>query len=178
MVFLLELTHDLNALPALTAGTVAALCVTVLLLRRSILTEKLARRGQHIARDYSVDIFELGRVAEVMDHTPPIIPAHTTVAALTARIAGGDAIVSRRQAVLIADQHGSLAGIITRGDLLRAQGAENGGNTPVLDAGSRQVVVTFPDETLRDAIAQMLRHDVGRLAVVDRKDPRRILGYL
>jgi hypothetical protein len=62
MVFVLELTHDLNALPALLIGSVAALCVTVLLLRRSILTEKLARRGQHIAREYSVDIFELTRV--------------------------------------------------------------------------------------------------------------------
>lgn len=54
MFFLLELTHDLNALPLLLCGSVAALAVTVLLLRRSILTEKLARRGQHIAREYSV----------------------------------------------------------------------------------------------------------------------------
>ncbi|MDE3067341.1 MAG: chloride channel protein [Verrucomicrobiota bacterium] len=66
-IFILELTHDLNALPALFIGSVAALGVTVLVLRRSILTEKLARRGQHIAREYSVDLFELVRVGEVMD---------------------------------------------------------------------------------------------------------------
>src|ERR1043166_8773741 len=70
MVFLLELTHDLNALPALLIGCVAALGVTVLLLRRSILTEKLARRGHHITREYSVDLFELLRVSEVMDANP------------------------------------------------------------------------------------------------------------
>lgn len=64
--FMLELTADFNALPALLCGSVAALGVTVLLMRRSILTEKLARRGQHIAREYSVDIFELMRVGEVM----------------------------------------------------------------------------------------------------------------
>ena len=63
MVFVLELTHDLNALPALMVGSVAALGVTVLLLRRSILTEKIARRGQHINREYSVDVFDLLRVA-------------------------------------------------------------------------------------------------------------------
>ncbi len=82
MVFILELTHDLNALPALLVGSVAALCVTVLLLRRSILTEKLARRGQHIAREYSVDVFELVRVADVMDRNPPTIDAATPVAVL------------------------------------------------------------------------------------------------
>ncbi len=70
-VFILELTHDLNSLPALMIGSAAALCMTVLLLKRSILTEKLARRGQHIAREYSVDRFEVTRVADVMDRNPP-----------------------------------------------------------------------------------------------------------
>ena len=74
LVFILELTHDFNALPALLVGSVAALCVTVLLLRRSILTEKLARRGQHIAREYSVDVFERLRVGDVMDPHPKAGP--------------------------------------------------------------------------------------------------------
>jgi CIC family chloride channel protein len=176
MIFILELTHDLNALPALMVGAVAALCVTVLLLRRSILTEKLARRGQHIAREYSVDIFELGRVADVMDRSPPTIPPETTVSELTDRIARGDPQVARRQALLIADQSGQLLGVVTRGDLLKAQTEENGGS--VLSAGSVELVVTFPDETLRDAVAKMLRHDVGRLPVVARDRPSHIVGYL
>ena len=67
MFFMLELTHDFNALPALLCGSVAGLAVTVLLMKRSILTEKLARRGQHIAREYSVDILELMRVGDVME---------------------------------------------------------------------------------------------------------------
>src|SRR5256885_12422825 len=61
MFFLLELTHDFHALPALLVGSVAALCVTVLLLRRSILTEKLARRGQHIAREYRSEERRVGK---------------------------------------------------------------------------------------------------------------------
>src|SRR4029077_19547318 len=118
VMFLLELTHDLNALPALLIGTVAALCVTVLLMRRSILTEKLARRGQHIAREYSVDVFELMRVADVMDRNPPIVPEMTTVAELSDRIAQGDAVLSRRQGTLIVDGDGRLAGIVTRSDMM------------------------------------------------------------
>ena len=49
--------------------------VTVLLMRRSILTEKLARRGHHITREYSIDPFELARVRDVMDKDVPTIPA-------------------------------------------------------------------------------------------------------
>jgi CBS domain-containing protein len=178
MVFVLELTHDLNALPALLTGSAAALAVTVLLMRRSILTEKLARRGQHIAREYSVDVFELARVSEVMDSTPPTIAASATVAALSERIAGGDPLLSRRQGTIIVDEAGRLAGIITRGDLMRALPAGETAAVTVLDAGRREVVVTYPDETLRTALATMLAHNVGRLPVVARSDPGRVVGYL
>ena len=67
MVFAVELTRDFNLFPALLIGSVAALGVTVLLMRRSILTEKLARRGHHITREYSIDPFEFARVRDVMD---------------------------------------------------------------------------------------------------------------
>jgi hypothetical protein len=53
---------------------VSALCVTVLLMRRSILTEKLSRRGQHIAREYSVGLYEMLRVADAMDRRIPFLP--------------------------------------------------------------------------------------------------------
>ncbi|PYS78283.1 MAG: chloride channel protein, partial [Acidobacteria bacterium] len=56
------------------------------------------------------------------------------------------------------------------------QGAD--GNTTVIDAGSRQLVVTYPDELLGEAVTKMLRNDIGRLPVVSRDDPRRLLGYL
>jgi CIC family chloride channel protein len=48
----------------------------------------------------------------------------------------------------------------------------------VLEAGTRDVVVTYPDEVLHDASAKMLRNNIGRLPVVDRKDPARVVGYL
>ncbi|HJW13914.1 MAG TPA: chloride channel protein, partial [Thermoanaerobaculia bacterium] len=75
ILFTLELTHDWNILPALLVATVAAHGVTVLLLRRSILTEKIARRGYHLVREYTVDPFEIHRVEEVMDRNVPTIPA-------------------------------------------------------------------------------------------------------
>jgi H+/Cl- antiporter ClcA len=177
-VFTLELTHDFNALPALFIGSVAALGVTVLVLRRSILTEKLARRGQHIAREYSVDLFELMRVGEVMDRRFPIIPAEMTVGELSGRITQGDPDISRRQGTLVLGADQKLAGIITRGDLVRAIRADPAGNMSVLDAGETRLVVSYPDELLNDAVAKMLRHDIGRLPVVKRDEPGRVVGYL
>jgi CBS domain-containing protein len=178
VVFTLELTHDFNALPALFIGSVAALGVTVLVLRRSILTEKLSRRGQHIAREYSVDLFELMRVGEVMDRQAPTIPAEMTIGELSERIAQGDPIISRRQGILILGADQKLAGIITRGDLIRATQDDPTGNIFVLEAGETRLVVTYPDESLHDAIAKMLKHDIGRLPVVKRDEPDWVAGYL
>jgi len=178
MVFVLELTHDLNALPALLIGSVAALCVTVLLLRRSILTEKLARRGQHIAREYSVDIFELARVGDVMDRTPPVAPADISVAALSDRLAGDDPALARRQGTILLDSAGRLAGIITRGDVMRVLQAGSAATTPAIEAARTDVVVTWPEETLRDALTRMLARDVGRLPVVEGPASAKVVGYL
>ena len=177
MVFLLELTHDLNALPAVMIGSIAALAVTVLLLRRSILTEKIARRGHHITREYSVDLFNLLRVAEVMDAQAPTIPAGVSVLEFSKMLADGHPRISRRQGTLIVDDEGLLSGIITRGDVVRALQRKSPATT-ILEAGKSTLIVTHPDELLHDAIAKMLQNDIGRLPVVDRDNPRRILGYL
>ena len=178
MVFALELTHDMEALPLLLVGCVAALLVTVLLMRRSILTEKLARRGQHITREYSVDPFELMRVREVMDCDPATIPWDMKVAQLSDLIARGDPRLSRRQGTLILDQENGLAGIITRGDVVRALRQDSQAGMTVLEAGKSELVVTYPEEPLRDALEKMLKHDVGRLPVVDPEDSTRVVGYL
>lgn len=178
MIFALELSHDLNTLPVLLIGCTAAFGVAILLLRRSILTEKLARRGQHIAREYSVDTFELMRVADVMDPSPPTIHCDLTIARLSDLIARGDTSVSRRQGTLIVDPQNRLAGIITRGDVVRALQADPTGATTVLAVGKRELVVAHPDELLRDALGRMLRHNIGRLPVVERDHPEHAVGYL
>jgi H+/Cl- antiporter ClcA/CBS domain-containing protein len=178
MVFVLELTHDLNALPVLLIGSVTAVCVTVLLLRRSILTEKLARRGQHVTCEYAVDVFELARVGDVMDKNPPIAADSMTVADLSDRIARGDPLLSKRQATVLVDAQGHLSGIITRGDVMRALHDENARNTSLLTAGSRDLIVAYPDEPLQDAIAKMLKRNVGRLPVVERDAPAKVIGYV
>ena len=177
MIFTLELTRDLNLLPALLVSCIAAHALTVLWLRRSILTEKVARRGLHVTREYSVDPLAVLRVAEVMDRDPPTVHADLKVAELSDLIANGDPELSHRQGTLIVDDEGHLAGIITRGDLIRALDKSPDGRT-VLEAGTQHLIVAFPDEILYDAVTKMVNHDIGRLPVVRRSDPRQLLGYL
>lgn len=177
MIFTLELTHDLNLLPALLVSCIAAHALTVLWLRRSILTEKVARRGFHVTREYSVDPLAVLRVGEVMDRNPPTVPALMKVSELSDRIANGDPDLSHRQGTLIVDENGEIAGIITRGDLVRAIEKAPPGST-VVEAGTQDLIVAFPDEILHDAVTRMVRHDIGRLPVVQRDNPRLIVGYL
>ena len=178
VVFMLEATHDLNALPALLVGCVCALGVTLLILRRSILTEKLARRGQHITYEFSIDPFELLRVGEVMDTNPPVAPATMTVGELSSRIAEGHPALITRQGTLLLDAENRLAGIVTRGDLLKALQKDPTGRRTLLSAGSSKPVTAFADEPLNDAINRMLKNNIGRLPVVDRANPQHVIGYI
>jgi chloride channel protein, CIC family len=177
ILFAVELTNDFQCLPGLLVGSIAALTVTVLLMRRSILTEKIARRGHHISREYSVDLFQLLRVKEVMETEPPSAPASMTVAELADLIAEDVAPYSQRHGLPLIDEEQRLRGIITRGDLMRA--LRNGkGEQTLLSVGSHTLIATSPDELLSEAVAKMLRAKIGRLPVVDPEDPTKLLGYL
>ena len=178
MVFTLELTQDLNLLPGLLVGCIAAHGVTVLLLRRSILTEKVARRGYHVMREYNVDPLTMVRVGEVMDRNVSPVPAAMPLMELSERIAAHDPRIARHEGMLIVDEKSELAGIITRGDVLRALAQNGKGGQTVIEAATREVIVSYADEVLYEAVRKMVRHNIGRLPVVSRKNPRRIVGYL
>jgi CBS domain-containing protein len=117
-------------------------------------------------------------VADVMERDAPTIRADQKVDLLFQRLAAHDPILGRRYAWPLVDPAGTLVGIVTRGDLVRARERENDSQLTALEAGSADLVVTFPDELLDQAIDKMARNDIGRLPVVDRDDPSRLLGYL
>ena len=78
---------------------------------------------------------------------------------------------------MIVDENDHLTGIITRGDIVHALEQNGHNDSTVAMAGSRDLVVTFPDEVLHEAAIKMLRNNIGRLPVVSRADARRIVGY-
>ena len=178
MVFAVELTRDFNLFPALLVGSVAAFGVTVLLMRRSVLTEKLARRGHHITREYSIDPFEFARVRDVMDKDVPNVQSTMKLTELSDRIANGDVNLNRRQGTLIMDEQNQLVGIITRGDIVRSLRQKQSAEMTVIEAGSTDLTVAFPDEPLHAALTKMLNRGVGRLPVVERNNQANVVGYL
>jgi len=179
IIFAFEITRDYNSvLPLMLVSVIADGIAMWLMPRASIMTEKLARRGLHIHQEYEADVLQQVRVSETMDQDVPTLPAEMKVSELSDLIAQRDPGVSRHQGMFVVDGDGKLSGVITRGDVMRALNVDPSGSATVLDAGSREVVVTYPDEMLHDASAKMLRNNIGRLPVVDRKDPRRVVGYL
>ena len=69
-------------------------------------------------------------------------------------------------------------GLITRGDLLRALEGDPEGIQTVLEAGTQKPIVAYADESLYDAATRMLQRNIGRLPVVERLEPTRLVGYL
>jgi H+/Cl- antiporter ClcA len=178
IAFVVELTRDVALLPGLLVACVAADAVTVLLMKRSILTEKVARRGHHVMRESIVNPLQLQRVADVMEHNVPTVPATLRVDALFHQLMAYDPVLGRRDAWPLVDDAGRVVGMLTRGDLMRALDRDGSDEETALDAGTGDPVVTYPDELLDTAAARMLSHDVGRLPVVSRDDPTQLVGYL
>jgi chloride channel protein, CIC family len=179
IIFAFEITRDYNSvLPLMMVSVIADGIAMLFMPRSSIMTEKLARRGLYIHQDYETDVLQQVAVAETMDKEPQTIPSGTRIAELAERIAKHDPAVTRHQGLLVVDADGSLEGIITRSDILRSLEQDPAGSMTVLEAGRGDVVVTYPDEILHEASAKMLRHKIGRLPVVDRANPRKIVGYI
>ncbi len=179
IIFAFEITRDYNAvLPLMLVSVIADGIAMLFMPKSSIMTEKLARRGLYIHQDYETDVLQQVAVAETMDKEVPAIPVDMRVAELAERIARHDPEVSRHQGLILLNAQGSLEGIITRSDILRALEEDPSGEMKVSEAGTREVVVTYPDEMLHEASAKMLRHRIGRLPVVDRGNPHKVVGYL
>jgi CBS domain-containing protein len=179
IIFAFEITRDYSSvLPLMLVSVIADGIAMLLMPRASIMTEKLARRGLYIHQEYETDVLQQVMVAETMDKEIPALAADTKIGELSDRISRHDPEVTRHQGMLVTDATGKLAGLITRGDVMRALANDPSGNMTVLDAASRDLVVTYPDESLHAAAANMLRHNIGRLPVVDRNQPQRVVGYL
>lgn len=179
IIFAFEITRDYNSvLPLMLVAVIADGIAMLFMPRSSIMTEKLARRGLRVHQDYEADVLSQTLVGETMEKDLAVIPAGTRTGEVAERIARHDPAVASYEALLILDTTGRLAGIVTRGDILRALDKDPTGATTVEQAGSTKVVVTYPDELVSEATAKMLHRDIGRLPVVERGDENKVVGYL
>jgi chloride channel protein, CIC family len=167
MMFGLELTHDLNALLPLAIGCAAAHTTTVLLLKRSILTEKVARRGHHITREYVIDPFETIRVADIMARPAQSLPAHWTVAETLTFFTAPDA-PRRHKSYPVVDTHNRVIGMVSRTDALRWLGNEDGERLLREQVSGQELVVGYDDELAGHLADRMSFTDHGRVPILSR----------
>jgi H+/Cl- antiporter ClcA/CBS domain-containing protein len=178
IVFAFEITRDYNAVLPLMLACVIADMIAIHYLPSSIMTEKLARRGLRVPEEYEAGVLQVVRVGEVMRKDVQPISPEMTVGDLAERMSRGEPSFNLTQGLPIIDNDGKLVGVVTQGDLLRALEADPKGTTTVLEAGSRNLAVAYPDESAFDALFRMLQNDIGRLPVVSREDPKQMVGYL
>jgi CBS domain-containing protein len=170
VVFAFELTHDVNALLPVLATATVAYGFTVITMHRSILTEKIARRGHHIYREYGIDPMERHSVAEVMTSAVDAIDAD----ALIADVMTSHFHAHPRHRMYPVVRDGALVGMLDRQGLTSKPGALR-----VSDLfGVNVPIVALADETCRALATRLAVHGVGRLPVVADMETRRLIGIV
>jgi H+/Cl- antiporter ClcA/CBS domain-containing protein len=182
VVFALELTHDFNAAVPLFIAVMASYGFTVLVMRRSILTEKIARRGYHLSREYAIDPLEILFVREVMRTNIAALPASIsrqrvremlTDGARSLNVQGKEiemngnrpSVVQRLYPVLDEQEH--MVGVVTRNDLQRLAESKLDGDWQLGEVLRQTPIVAYPDEPLRVVVYRMVETGYTRLPVVD-----------
>ena len=178
VVFALELTHDVNMLLPLLVAVTIAHGFTVLLLPRSILTEKVARRGFHLSREYSVDPLEILFAREVMRADIVALPAGAPFDALS-RSLRVDPEKGPQRLYPVVDEALTVVGVVTRVDLQRHVDSAPGDGGAQLEAIVRTTpVVAHPDEPLRVIVHRMAETALTRFPIVTRGPARRLVGMI
>lgn len=178
IVFCLELTHEMNALIPMVITASTAYLLSVIVLKRSVLTEKLARRGMHLTREYSVDPLEVHLVRQLETPLRLSLSADRTAgeaaALLHAAYEAGDpdrVLAQRLYPVLDGDD---LVGVVTRHQLVHGAADDP---TPLARL-ARPAVTAHDDETLRTLANRMAQHDITRILITSRDEHRRVEGIV
>ena len=166
MVFVFEVTRDYQIILPLMLASVIADIVASALMRESLMTEKLSRRGLRVHAEYEVDVFRTTPVREVMTTAVTTVPADATVADARALFDS-----AAHSAFPIVDEESHCVGIVSRSDAIR-EGAEP--VDPVLSIASTDVVTVSPDQSLLDTLNIMLQEEVDHVPVID--DSEQLVG--
>jgi chloride channel protein, CIC family len=174
VVFAFETTRQPMGLLPLLGGCAAAYLVSALLMRHSIMTEKLARRGAFVPTEYSADVLANTLVSAMGPRPVVTLTADDSVARAREWLASG-VPGTRHQGFPVVDGAGRLVGVVTRRELLEGEAGEG---RRVRELIRKPPAVVFEDSTLREAADHMVREDVGRLPVVRREEPWKVVGIL
>jgi len=169
VIFSLELTHDVNMILPLLLAVTMAHGFTVLALRRSILTEKIARRGYHLSREYEIDPLEILFVREVMRTNVVALPSAAPSDTLR-RSLHSDSSNRRQRLYPVVNPLRELLGVVTRNDLQQLVEHAPAHETVKLSSVTHaRPTVAYPDESLRMIVYRMAETGLTRFPVIDRE---------
>ncbi len=173
ILLLFEMTRDYRIILPLMFAVIIAMLLSQALRRDSVYTLSLARKGLRLERGRDVEVLEGITVGEVMERATRVLHEEDTLEAAAEIFAQ-----TRHHGLPVVDAAGGLVGVLTVQDLEAAQTGQMGQVTTVGQACTRDLLVAYPDESIGAALRRMSRRDVGRLPVVARDDPRRLVGVL
>jgi CBS domain-containing protein len=170
MIFALELTHNIGAFLPLAVGCTMAHATTVLLLKRSILTEKVARRGHHVLREYIVDPFEIMRVGEIMARPADTLPAQMKIGEVMTFFTAPDS-PKRHKSYPVVDERNRVVAMVSRADALRwtIEGWDSERTLGEQLAG-QNLTVGYADELVGKLADRMAESDASRVPILKRED--------
>jgi CIC family chloride channel protein len=173
IIFAFETTRQPVGLLPLLAGCTAAFSVSCLLMKNSIMTEKIVRRGVRVLGEYTADFLDQIHVRDCALRLTITLSGDDTLGNVRAWLASR-APGTTHQGFPVVDGAGRLIGVVTRRDLIGDAAAE----TPLRQLLRRAPVVIHDDCSLREAADQMARARIGRLPVVSRSAPTTVIGII
>jgi CIC family chloride channel protein len=173
IIILFEMTGDYRIILPLMLSTVIATTLASHLESESIYTKKLSRRGTILHGGRVVDVMQSMRVEEVMTHQTKAVPLSMKRSDLIRHLQQ-----TRRHAVPVLDEQGKLYGVVSISDLDRSREKAGQEELKAADIATRSLATVFPDEVMWSALEIMGSRDLSSLPVVDRRDPRKLLGVI
>lgn len=173
-VFAFETTMQPVGLLPLLGGCAAAYLSSSLLMRNSLMTEKIARRGIRAPSEYEADVLDQVFVRQIASKTLVTLRAEQSVASAREWIESGASGTSH-QGFPVLNDRGVLVGVVTRRDLLEPETADNRSLASVLRRSPKFV---YEDTTVRQAADHMVNHQIGRLPVLRRGKPPVVIGMV
>jgi CBS domain-containing protein len=179
VIFAFELTGDYHSILPLLIACVTAHCFTVLVMARSILTEKISRRGHHLSREYVVDPMEALAVEDVMRTNITALPAEATISELEQATANNQD--GRGQRVYpVVDREQRLVGVLTRHDLqnIFSLNGSAAGTLKLENFVAKEPLVAYPEEPLRLVVNRMAATGLTRFPVVKPSSGGELVGLI
>jgi len=173
-IFVVELTGHFDALPSTIAASAGAYAISVLIMRRSILTEKIARRGRHILQEYTVDPLDFLQAEQIMTRNPDTLPGDMSIREAVGYFS--DTAIHRSYPVIDAD--GRLLALVSRSDALRWQVEGELREASLGDALSDvSQPFAYPHSPIGEVADLMVETGIGRIPIVD-SETSQVVGIL